>query len=150
MCVPCAAALPGLGEVLLFLLVVLGVLCWKAAKALPYVGIGLAVVAVALYRWLSGAVLSKPLRRTDDEHWDTAIRQGQRRPRFTRSVRAAGRILVTALIVGGLWNWVITALVAGSLSLTVSGVALYRRRDRVITTCRELTGRTRQMIGAGR
>lgn len=150
MCVPCVAAVPGLGEILLFVLLVLLVtvgLCFKyVVQALPYIGLAVAAVSVALYRWFSGAVLRKDFREADADYWDRVTRYGQRGPRFTRSVRATSRLALVGLAVGGLTNWLATVIVVSALSLTVSGLAAYGRRDRIITTCRELTGRGRELV----
>lgn len=150
MCVPCAFAVPGLGEILLFVLIGLIVavgVCFKwVVQAVPYVMLGAAAVVLALYRWCSGAVLSKPVNTSDDDHWGTVTRQGHRGPRFTRAVRATFRLTLMGLGIGLMVNWLATALVVGTLSVVVSGGALYGRRDRIVTTARQLTGRTRELV----
>lgn len=142
MCVPCAApAMPVLVTILLIALAVIAGLGFGAWKMLPWVGVTFAVIVTALYRWFSGAVLAKDFQRRDDDHWDTRIRKGQRGPVVTRAVRATSRLALTGILVGLFVNPLATAIVCGTLSVTVSGLALYGRRDRIITTARQLTGR---------
>lgn len=147
MCVPCAAPLlPEIGTILLIILAIIAGLVVGLWRAIPYVGMTIAGLSIAAWRWVTGAALGKPVGRTDNEHWDTEVRQGRPGPRFTRPVRATARMSLVAIGIGLLWNPLAVALIAGSLSVTVSGLALYGRRDRIITTCRALPRRTRELV----
>lgn len=158
MCVPCAAAapelLPFIGYVLLILLAIVAGLVVGLWRVIPYVSMAVAAVSIALYRWFSGAVLAKETMQEDDVYWETEIRQGRPGPRITRPVRATARLALTGIAVGLLINPLLTALLCGTLSVVVSGGALYGRRDRVITTARHLswnvTSTTRRLTGKTR
>lgn len=133
MCVPCAAPafelLPLLGWIILGVLVAVGMIVMYLCRALPYIGLALGLVVLAAWRFLTGAVLSKGWRTSDEEWWDTF--GPERGPRVTRPVKAVARLALVGALVGYFLNPWAVVIAAGSLSLVGSGLAVYGRRDKI-------------------
>lgn len=127
MCVPCAAAAPELLPILLFILFVIGLIVLTLCRALPYVGMALVAVVAAVYRFVTGAVLGKPLGRSDDEHWAASPRG----PRVTRPVKAVARLALVGALVGYFLNPWAVVIACGTLSVAASGLTIYGRRSQI-------------------
>lgn len=106
MCVPCIVATPGLGEILLYLIMIplamAGLLIFYAGKAMPYILQILFWLTVGAYRYVTGAGVFKPWRQSEADYWAEEFRRAGRRPKVARHVRATFRVVGPALVVLGL------------------------------------------------
>ncbi len=147
MCVPCVtAAAPTIGPLLLLFLILIAGLLYGIGKMIPPIGLMLGLIAVGTWRFVTGAPMDKAIRQSDADYWDMMRAKGHRGPLVTRGVRATGRLLTVATVIGFLMSPVIAAITVGTLSLTIGGGAAYARRDRIRATTRRAVSSTRKAL----
>lgn len=153
----CPCAVPVVIEVLPFALGLIALLLLALAKqvatwlyetGIPAVGMFGWVVLVSVWRWTTGAVLSKPLDMSDADYWTCRLDKGLSGPRVQRHVRAVSRLALSMSMVG-VWVYPVPVSIALGAALvsmsTVAGVLAVRRHGGVRLM---LTGRARARIGS--
>lgn len=130
MCVPCAAAVPELWPVLLVILIALSVLVTWALRGAAALGVGLLMVSVLVWRFMSGARLVKPPNMRDD----VFERATGKRSRLARQVRAVLRLSLVATAVGLFISPLVVALTAGTASVGLLGTLAYSKRYEIQRT----------------
>lgn len=120
---PCVVATPVFWYVIGFVLLIVAGIGYAIWKAAPVVGIGLAGVSIALWRWVSGATLAKPVGTRES----TLPAR-----RLARHVHATGRVVIPTLaILGYLYPLlgVMVLAITGGASLGGGLLVLRKRRD---------------------
>lgn len=146
MCVPCVAAAPELLPILFMALLVIGTVLSLLARSFL---VGFLLIGAAVWRFFSGAVLVKGFAVKDADYWAA---RPDKRPRFTRNVRAAFRAAAVMVPLGVAFNVLALVLVTSSLGVLTAAYGYHADRARIAARPRAQLDpvKVRSQIGAGR